>query len=439
MRIHLLVLLVFIISFCSNDPKPPVKKTHNTFFEASITELTEKEYPDDPDIALRGKNYGKLKFSRVQLHPLNADEFRLVLVPANLSTDTITFPKLKITEWIPTVPEHIRQDEYLSKISCVNLEWNRQQVRFDDSSFFYIPEGQTKQLVSRIDLARNCLSTKLWEIIMYENENEFNKPLYHGWFDFPMELFSKLFEYKNGFPFSKFEEYLIDWKDPESQIIDLNKLRIATNEAELTFSDRNNKMYSLKGERKKKFQNIIYPKNPRSINDFLTDSTLFATFTPPGFYNTADPRKTELGRLRKLVKVIGRGGELDGMTGKFKEIELVFNSLSDSLTTKIVLGGFDISKVPTLPDSLAHRGYQMPMGIGNHSFYESYTKALKNPSETNHYYGLILDKDENWLDSHKIGIDGPLMYFNEAGDLNLLLLSFERHAIVGHYVIKYQR
>jgi len=53
------------------------------------------------------------------------------------------------------------------------------------------------------------------------------------------------------------------------------------------------------------------------------------------------------------------------------------------------------------------------------------------------FYGYFLDKKGQWFDSHKIGVNGPMFHFSDANRkvLHLWLLSFERHALVGHYAV----
>ena len=178
----------------------------------------------------------------------------------------------------------------------------------------------------------------------------------------------------------------------------------------------------------------MFPKDIHSINDFLTDSTVYATFSAPGCYNQAEPRKTQLHRLANLKKVeINKVKSKNTNQDELSELVLRFESEKD--TTLFVVGGVDLSKFPVLTIENAKKGYQMPMGIGNYSFYSNYS-ILQN---TNHlespYYAFLLDENHNWLDSHKIGIDGPLMHFDKQGKLHIWILSFERHSFVGHYVV----
>ena len=77
------------------------------------------------------------------------------------------------------------------------------------------------------------------------------------------------------------------------------------------------------------------------------------------------------------------------------------------------------------------------MGIGNHPFYEDCNSHCQLSSKENPYFGVLLDNEGNWLDSHAVGIDGPLLHLdkNNPNILHVWLLSFERHALVGHYEI----
>lgn len=80
----------------------------------------------------------------------------------------------------------------------------------------------------------------------------------------------------------------------------------------------------------------------------------------------------------------------------------------------------------------------MPMGIANHSFYETYQHALENPQMQSNYFGILTNGQNEWLDSHQVGIDGPLLFLDKSNPskMHVLLLSFERHAFVGHYLVQ---
>lgn len=170
----------------------------------------------------------------------------------------------------------------------------------------------------------------------------------------------------------------------------------------------------------------------------LSDSTKFATFSVPGYYNRKDPRKTELSKLGVLQRVKKRN-IIDALGKKSIELELDFLSNADNKTiTKLVIGGLDLSQIPQLNETDANDGWQTSMGISNHSFYETFDFQQKYLTKNNGFYTFLLDQKGNWLDSHKIGIDGSLFHFDkeDKSKLHLWILAFERHAFVGHYVIR---
>jgi hypothetical protein len=125
----------------------------------------------------------------------------------------------------------------------------------------------------------------------------------------------------------------------------------------------------------------------------------------------------------------------------FHEVKLTFTDKNDGRETTLLIGGLNFEDFPVLATSEANSGWKNSMGISNHTFYEKYEEHLKNKSTDSPYYALLLDENGKWLDSHKVGIDGPIFHFTDKNKttLNLWLLSFERHALVGHYEMKVRR
>ena len=400
-----------------------------------VKQLSDVEYPDNPDISIRHKLYDQAVYSSLEIKKLDGGSYTFVKIPANEQTDTLILPNIHVMEWIPLAPKWLQSDEYLSYVALINQEWNRHQVRFYPGQF-ELRGGRESEKITRVDLARNCLNAYLWEFIIYAEEDGETKPYYHSWFNFPKDLYADLFKQRNGIDYARYREPLENWLEPENKPINLDLLREVEREQELVFQSHNDALYPLLGERKKKSVNIIYPPKATKIQDFLTDKTRYATFTPPGFYNKKTPRVTELSRFAQLEKVIQRK-----ITGKnpsktpSQELELVFKRSTDGSLMRWVIGGLEFSKIPQRSLEALHQGWQMSMGIANHSFYESYEEQQANPSGNNPFYALLLDEKGHWLDSHKIGIDGPLFHFDQADSqrLHLWVLSFERHSFVGHF------
>lgn len=72
-----------------------------------------------------------------------------------------------------------------------------------------------------------------------------------------------------------------------------------------------------------------------------------------------------------------------------------------------------------------------------HPFYEDYSAHMNHSGKSSAYFGVLLHEQQQWLDSHQLGIDGSLMHFDTDAPMKLHVgfLSFERHALVGDYVM----
>lgn len=424
-------LLLFISMFLNscNDNNEDQDKYKIPF---EIKSLTDEEYPDNPDIGFRAAGYRNDYFTSGMLN-IGADSFELGFSFYTRDNDTIRVTGVDVSEFIPTIPAHIQHDDYLAYISCINQEWNRNQVRFMPDEF-----TSTMPQVTRVDIARNCLNAYLWEVIVYTDEHNKTVPFAHGWFDFPHELYATLFEQKNNIPFTRYKEPLEEWRDPDSRVVNLTLLRTLVDTLRASVVDQSDIMYPLAGARKKKYKEIIYPDTFRTMRNLQSDSTLFATFTPPGYYNRQDPRTTELGRIYKLDdgNIYRAVSKASGDT--LHEIKLTFSDRANERTTRLVIGGLSFDEFPVVKEEDANNGWKSSMGIGNHTFYEGYKEHNEYKSGKSAYYAMLLDGDGKWLDSHIIGIDGPIFHFSDEDrkTLHLWLLSFERHALVGHYVIQ---
>jgi len=126
----------------------------------------------------------------------------------------------------------------------------------------------------------------------------------------------------------------------------------------------------------------------------------------------------------------------NGAKTKGFELNLYFSSNDNNTQTKFVIGGLQKDRIPVLNMSSHHKGFQMPMGISNHSFYNDYSDLLKYSSKEEPYFAALLDQNDHWVNSHEVGIDGPLFFIDDQdpSKLHLLILSFERHSFVGHYL-----
>ncbi|MFK7798778.1 MAG: hypothetical protein AB8E82_15110 [Aureispira sp.] len=423
------LLLLFCLYACTNETAS-TNTTTATSYQFPIQNLSDKDYPDNPDIGFRATEYVHQYFTQGRLVAQGDNHYQLSFYN---TTDSLFFEHLDVSEFIPTIPNRLKEDEYLSLITCVNQEWNRNQVQFGPADF----ECTNAQIV-RVDVARNCLNAYLWEVILYIEENGKKVPYAHGWFNFPKDLYATLFQAKNGQEFSQYQKYLENWVDPPSQPVALQLLRQPLAVAAIAWVDSSNAMYPVAGARQKKFKEIITPEVFATMRDLQSDQTTFATFTPPGFYNKKDPRTTELGRFKELkhAQFFQTISTINGDT--LCELQLLFQDSAGTRNTQLVFGGLNVQQFPVLPSTQANQGWKTSMGFANHTFYEKYAAHLTQKTNSNPYYGYLATAKGSWLDSHRIGIDGPIFHFSDSERkiLHLWLLSFERHALVGHYIFK---
>jgi hypothetical protein len=401
--------------------------------------LTDVEYPDNPDIEIRSRLDGRFSHSRIILERNETSGlFDITVAPANAESDTLTLANVDLLEFMPTIPPHVQGDDYLALVSVFEAEYSRQQVKFSAGEFRFSGSTLESDAVVRVDLARNCLQAYLWELIFVTEEDERLRPAYHGWFDFPRDLYHRLFEERNGRSFDEFAFALEQWTDVESRVLDLEVLRRVEQDVDVRFVSLNNGLYPMEGERFKKRKNILYPVAPNRISDFLTDETRFASFSPPGVYRKSEPKTTFLSHFGELIHAAARRVRTNNPGGSAGlEIELVFERQSDGSRLRLITGGLDPGRIPVLPLDENFRGFQMPLGVGNHSFYEPYPFALSHSSTESAFYSVLLDEDGRWLDGSVVGIDGTLLHFDSENGarLHFWILSFERHCFVGHFVL----
>lgn len=425
-----LVLSLLLWGLNSCTPETTGSSAAIAGYQFPIQNLSDKAYPDNPDIGFRATDYAEYYFDEGDL--LAQDQERYLLRFYN-KKDTVSFTQLDLSEFIPAIPDGFKKDEYLSLITCVNQEWNRNQVQFDGANF-----RSTNKRIVRADVARNCLNAYLWEIILYVEEAGKTVPYAHGWFNFPKDLYAELFQEKNGQAYSIYQASLEEWVDPPNKPVQLQLLRQPLAALDIAWVDSSDAMYPVAGARQKKFKEIITPVEFATMRDLQSDATTFATFTPPGFYNRKDPRQTELGRLRNLkhAQAFRTISAINGDT--LQELQLLFEDEAGARKTQLILGGLDMDQFPVLPATEANKGWKTSMGFANHTFYEKYAVQVAQKAKKNPYYGYLATGKGSWLDSHRIGIDGPIFHFSDAERkvLHLWLLSFERHALVGHYIFK---
>jgi len=218
-----LLLITFLGLFSCNEKQ--------TVFDIPVKEMTDAEYPDNPSLESRHSEAKQKYFKSIILKNQGQNLFELDLLSQQEGQCQISLKSLPLLEMMPTAPDFIKKDDYLTYIGIINQEWNRQQVQFKAGQFSV--KGNSKLQITRVDLARNCLNAYLWEMLVYAKDTDGKEELFwQCWFDFPKEAYKDLFETRNSLSYETFRAGLENWIDPESKKIDLELLRKVSDEKE---------------------------------------------------------------------------------------------------------------------------------------------------------------------------------------------------------------
>ena len=396
------------------------------------------DYPEDPEN--RSRLFGNYPHQLLRIQQTRDTRFRFLIKPASRHSSTIELLDVDLAHFVAAVPPWIKSDPDLTKVGLIDREWNRQQVSFQRGSItvrvHQDGDGFEQRALSRLDLARNCLNAGLWEILLFTVEDGEERVYEHTWFTFPLGLYKQLFERVNGLSYWEYWWSLEHWVDPSGTPIRLDGLRTVEREWAITASPRWDEPPVWNGEQRLKLKNVLAPPI-YTYRDWYTQPVQFASFIPPGRYSVSHPRETKLHYLAEFTGAVLRSVRKPAGPQPLFELELGFRDSRTGEPTKLIFGGLDLQALPvTLPDQYT-RGWQVPMGIGNPSFFESYEELLANSPLRRPFYAFHLDAQDRWIDHHAVGVDGPLLHWdaNDPSRLHLYLLAYERHALLNHFVI----
>jgi len=396
------------------------------------------DYPEDPEN--RSRLFGNYPHQLLRIQQTRDTRFRFLIKPASRHSSTIELLDVDLAHFVAAVPPWVKSDHDLTKVGLIDREWNRQQVSFQRGSItvrvHQDGDGFEQRALSRLDLARNCLNAGLWEILLFTVEDGEERVYEHTWFTFPLGLYKQLFERVNGLSYWEYWWSLEHWVDPSGTPIRLDGLRTVEREWAITASPRWDEPPVWNGEQRLKLKNVLAPPI-YTYRDWYTQPVQFASFIPPGRYSVSHPRETKLHYLAEFTGAVLRSVRTPAGPQPLFELELGFRDSRTGEPTKLIFGGLDLQALPvTLPDQYT-RGWQVPMGIGNPSFFESYEELLANSPLRRPFYAFHLDAQDRWIDHHAVGVDGPLLHWdaNDPSRLHLYLLAYERHALLNHFVI----
>jgi hypothetical protein len=405
----------------------------------ALTAISHAEYPEDPED--RSLAFGKYPHRTLRIQQIRDTRFRFLLEPGSDQATRIELPEVDLAYLVAAVPPWVKSDPDLTRVGFIDREWNRQQVSLRrDSPYVRVHEGGDgfeQRRLTRVDLARNCLNAGLWELLLFTTEDGQERVYEHVWFTFPLGLYKQLFERVNGLSYWDYWWSLEHWVDPAGTPIRLDRLRTVEREWPLAASARWNDAPAWQGEQRLKRKNILAPTAIRTYQDWYRQPIRFASFIKPGRYSVAHPRDTQLHYLAEFAGAVLRQVRTPAGPQPLFELELAFKDGRTGEPTRLIFGGLDFQHLPKAAPEQYDRGWQVPMGIGNPSFFESYEEVLAYPPLQRPFYGFHLDRQNRWIDHHAVGVDGPLLHrdAHDPSRLHLYLLSYERHALLNHFVL----
>jgi hypothetical protein len=403
-----------------------------------IREFSRAEYPEDP--ANQSVHHGRYSGRRLVLKQKDETHFDFIFEPGHPHIAKVSFRDIDVSLMTPSLPHWTKGDKGLRRVALTDRQWNRQQVSFKvDSPHIEVSggDGFERKNISSAELAKNCLNAGLWEVLLFNQEQGQKALYYQGWFRFPLGHYQRIFELKTCLSYSRHFLYLEHWLNPEGTLVRLDRLRRVTSEREVPASVNPDEFVIAVGEQLRKRRTLL-ASNIRAWKDFYEGRNVrFAAFTKPGRYDVRKPWKNKLWRFRRFDRAILRGVVCPDERHPLQELELVFSNGAGAERSRFFVSGFDISALPAVPVDHYLEGYYMPMGIGIPPFFQSYEELRANPPDKSPFFSLLLDREGRWLDHHHIAVDGSIMHRDAAAPdlLHVYLLSYERHTLIGHFVI----
>lgn len=375
-------------------------------------------YPGNPTRPLGSlmQDYTSLKLS-----PKGGGRYELKLGPA---ADAPDFKDVDLRPFVPRVPALARGDATLTRIALMQREFNRNETKLGPIGDF----AESK-------LANNCLRSGLWEVILEKKKDDGSTGMkYHGWFDFPKEEYAKVFEEVNGVKFADYEKVLAQYPAMGGFAVPLEKLRTVVRDHEVTKFDLHlADKPDLLPEQKRK-AHLLLNKEVATYADFVDPKKqpiTTARFAEPGYYDPKEPVKFDLAWLAHVKSIHVR--EVKGVADPVAmgEVEVVYEN-----GNRILLGDADLGKAAPLAKAPEKDGdvLRVTFGISTPDIYATLAERTAEFTSGRANYLMLLDVKGNHLDNHATGIDRVFLYKSGtgAGELNLLLVGYERIAIVSH-------
>jgi uncharacterized membrane protein YdjX (TVP38/TMEM64 family) len=406
----------------------------------AVQELSNADYPEDP--SSRSIHHGKYQGRSLTLIKRDETHFDFAFEPKHTHIARIVLKNVDCSLLTPSVPDWVKGKSALEKISLASRQFARQQVRFGGSTSPILEvtggDGFERQLLYSAELVKNSLEAGAWEVMLYTHERGEKTLYYQGWFNFPLGHYKRLFEHNTGLSYWKHFHYLEHRGSAQGQQVKLDELRTVSREAEAQCKYDPNERVFAAGEQARRRrltmgENLLFWKDYTDGRDVR-----FASFVAPGRYRADRLQGHKLNRIEKFEKALTRQIVSCADREPRSEIELVFSNSRTGKRCRLIVSGFQWDLLPAAPIEEYPRGRYMPMGLAVPPIFQDYPELARSQPNRSPYFAMFLDEEGGFLDPHSMGVEGPIVHrdVQHPNWVHLYLMSYERHALVGHWIIE---
>jgi len=403
----------------------------------AVREFSAAEYPEDP--AERSASSGRYQGRSLMLVRQSDESFDFIFEPKDSGVARVAFRNVNVKFMCAAQPAWTRSHAGNALITLLEREWNRQQVSFTPGPNLEVTggDGWERTNLFTAELANNCLGAGQWEVLLYSRENGQKTLYYQGWFQFPLGHYRTVVERYGGVRWTKAWLRLGRWVNPGGTAMDLKALRSVAKEFPAKAGFTGQETVLAEGEQQRKVRTSLTPNVRRYADWFDGRTVTFASFVSPGRYDVRQPWRADVLRLGRLERAWWRDIKSPATAATLNELELIFRDPRNGRITRLLVSGFDPHGLPQLAPREYPRGVYRPLGVGVPPVFQSYDVLTILTPWNSAYFSVLLDDKDRWLDHHRIGIDGVVLHRDaqDAGKLHLLLLAYERHAVLAHFEV----
>lgn len=374
------------------------------------------------------KPYGQLAQDLTAIELLPQDDGRYTLRAA----PTPGAPEWKDVDlrwFVPRVPAIAKGNETLTRVALMQREFNRNETKFGAVGDF----AESK-------IANNCLRAGLWELVLEKKKDDGSTGMvYHGWFDFPLDHYAKVFQAANGMSFDAARALVLGYPAFSGFKFPVDQLRTVEREVVVPAAQIDqhlgDKLQRLPEQTRK--AHLVLNPGIETYGDYVkaeNQPIRVAEFSEPGYYNLDKPVAFDLAWMGAPESIAWRRVKGVQAPVGMQELEIRYAGGQRIVIGDEGLVGLPVRDAAPTKDSECLR---LTFGIGTPDIYASLAERKAEFESGRQNYLLLLDRDGNHLDNHLGGCDRAFLW-RDATSLHIWLLGYERMTIVSHLSIPWQ-